>query len=53
MQNIREVLEESTLEQPQLEYFQKGGKKGIHSEHLGYLLNDMQFMQRTYPNMKW
>ncbi|HMR44275.1 MAG TPA: phenylacetate-CoA oxygenase subunit PaaI [Saprospiraceae bacterium] len=32
---------------------QSGGKKGRHSEHLGYILADMQFLQRTYPNNEW
>lgn len=50
---INSVLEEATLEIPQVEYFQKGGKLGIHSEHMGYLLSDLQYMQRTYPNMTW
>ena len=30
-----------------------GGKKGVHSEYFGYLLSDLQYMQRTYPNMTW
>lgn len=50
---INSVLEEATIEIPQVEYFQKGGKLGIHSEHMGYLLSDLQYMQRTYPNMTW
>ncbi len=50
---ISEVLEEATLQIPDLKYFQKGGKHGIHSEHMGYLLADMQYMQRTFPNMNW
>ena len=50
---ITEVLEESTLQVPDLKYFQKGGKHGIHSEHMGYLLADLQYMQRTFPNMNW
>jgi ring-1,2-phenylacetyl-CoA epoxidase subunit PaaC len=50
---VSAVLEESTLETPQLQYFQKGGKQGVHSEHMGYLLADLQYMQRTYPNMNW
>ena len=41
------------LDIPEVEYFQKGGKQGIHSEHMGYLLSEMQYMQRTYPNSKW
>lgn len=51
--NISQILEEATLEIPQMQYFQKGGKQGIHSEHMGYLLADMQYMQRTFPNMTW
>jgi ring-1,2-phenylacetyl-CoA epoxidase subunit PaaC len=50
---VKAILEEATITIPDNPYFQKGGKQGIHSEHLGYLLNDMQFMQRTYPNMEW
>ncbi len=52
-QRINEILEEATLEVPELKWFRKGGKEGIHSEHMGYLLSDLQYMQRTYPNMKW
>lgn len=50
---VTAILEESTLSVPQNQYFQKGGKMGIHSEHLGYLLSDLQYMQRTFPNMEW
>ncbi|ESU29328.1 phenylacetate-CoA oxygenase, PaaI subunit [Flavobacterium limnosediminis JC2902] len=50
---VSAVLEEATLETPVVEYFQKGGKQGIHSEHMGYLLADLQYMQRAYPNMTW
>lgn len=52
-QRVGEVLEESTLQIPSIEYFQKGGKQGIHSEHMGYILTELQYMQRTYPNMTW
>lgn len=52
-EHIEAVLLEATLDVPQLEYFQKGGKHGIHSEHMGYLLADLQYMQRAYPNMNW
>jgi ring-1,2-phenylacetyl-CoA epoxidase subunit PaaC len=51
--NVSDLLLESTLEVPDSKYFQKGGKEGIHTEHLGYLLSDLQYMQRTYPNMEW
>ncbi len=52
-QRINKVLEEATLTTPETKWFQKGGKQGIHSEHMGYLLSDLQYMQRTYPNMEW
>lgn len=50
---VSKILTESTLKVPESKWFQKGGKEGIHTEHLGYLLSDLQYMQRTYPNMKW
>jgi len=50
---VSAILEESTLQTPTIEYFQKGGKQGIHSEHMGYILTELQYMQRTYPNMTW
>lgn len=50
---VSDVLDESTIQTPIIEYFQKGGKNGIHSEHMGYILTEMQYMQRTYPNMSW
>jgi ring-1,2-phenylacetyl-CoA epoxidase subunit PaaC len=50
---IKALLKEATLDIPEVEYFQKGGKDGIHTEHMGYILTDMQYMQRTYPDMKW
>lgn len=50
---VGEVLSEATIEIPDLKYFQKGGKDGVHSEHMGYILAEMQYMQRAYPNMEW
>jgi ring-1,2-phenylacetyl-CoA epoxidase subunit PaaC len=47
------ILDEASLQTPVVEYFQKGGKQGIHSEHMGYILSELQYMQRTYPNMTW
>ena len=52
-ETVNEVLEEATLKIPESKYFQKGGKQGIHSEHMGFLLAELQYMQRTYPNMNW
>lgn len=52
-ETVKSVLEEATLSVPENTYFQKGGKQGIHSEHMGYLLAELQYMQRAYPNMEW
>lgn len=52
-QKASAILTEANLQTPDLKYFQKGGKQGIHSEHMGYLLTDLQYMQRTFPNMNW
>jgi len=50
---VSSLLKEANLQVPESKWFQKGGKEGIHTEHLGYLLSDLQYMQRTYPNMEW
>jgi ring-1,2-phenylacetyl-CoA epoxidase subunit PaaC len=50
---VSAILEEATIKIPSYKYFQKGGKEGIHTEHLGYILSDLQYMQRTFPNMEW
>jgi ring-1,2-phenylacetyl-CoA epoxidase subunit PaaC len=47
------IFDEATLAIPQNVFAQTGGKQGIHSEHLGYILAEMQFMQRAYPNSVW
>lgn len=47
------VCKNANLEIPVVEYPQKGGKNGYHSEHLGYILSDLQFLQRAYPNSNW
>jgi ring-1,2-phenylacetyl-CoA epoxidase subunit PaaC len=50
---INTILSEAELEMPEAGWMQDGGKKGIHTEYLGYLLAEMQYMQRTFPNMTW
>ncbi len=52
-EKVARILEEATLTKPEDDWMQTGGKFGRHSEHLGYILADMQFMQRAYPNMQW
>ena len=52
--HVQEVFEEATLIVPPLDaWMQKGGKQGVHGEHLGYLLAEMQFLQRAYPAATW
>ena len=50
---VAAVLDEATLTAPTGAWQHKGGKKGIHTEHLGYILAEMQFLQRAYPGAKW
>ncbi|MBP7821607.1 MAG: phenylacetate-CoA oxygenase subunit PaaC [Saprospiraceae bacterium] len=50
---VIDVLLEATLKVPTSIPYQKGGKVGNHSEHMGYILSDMQYMQRTYPHLEW
>lgn len=50
---MQSTAEEATLTLPQPGWAQRGGKRGIHSEHLGYILSDLQFLQRAYPNATW
>ena len=50
---INEVLKEATLIIPESTYAHSGGKKGIHTEHMGFILSDLQYMQRAYPKMEW
>ncbi len=48
------VLAKATLEAPAGEYFHKGGKTGVqHTEHLGHILTQMQWLQRAYPGAVW
>lgn len=50
---LQKVLSEANLVLPDDAFMQTGGKQGIHSEYLGYILTEMQYMQRTYPNATW
>ncbi|MTH98254.1 1,2-phenylacetyl-CoA epoxidase subunit PaaC [Roseibium sp. RKSG952] len=53
IETVSEVLHVATLDIPDNSYAQKGGKQGIHTEHLGYILAEMQFLQRAYPGAVW
>ena len=47
------VLAEATLQMPEVPHMQTGGRKGVHTEHLGHMLSELQYMQRTYLGMTW
>jgi len=47
------VLAEATLTRPKYGWMQIGGRSGRHSEHLGYILAELQFLQRAYPGATW
>ncbi len=53
LERIQHVAKEATLKLPETNWVMKGGREGQHSEYLGYLLAEMQYMQRTYPGMEW
>jgi ring-1,2-phenylacetyl-CoA epoxidase subunit PaaC len=50
---VADVLAEATLSIPASDWMQSGGRSGRHSEHLGHLLAEMQFLQRAYPGATW
>ena len=51
--NISDVLIEATLNVPADGWGQRGGRQGKHTEHLGFILAEMQYLQRTFPGAKW
>lgn len=52
--HVAEIFAEATLTMPPADaWMQSGGKQGRHSEHLGYILAEMQFLQRAYPGATW
>ena len=52
-ERVTAIIEEAMLTIPKGTWMQQGGKDGKHSEHLGYILAELQFMQRAYPGMEW
>ncbi|TGE25498.1 phenylacetate-CoA oxygenase subunit PaaI [Hymenobacter aquaticus] len=51
--HLHHVFQEATVPVPQGVFMMTGGKEGRHTEHLGYILAELQYMQRTYPGMQW
>jgi len=50
---MTDILAEGGLQVPGAQPFVSAGKQGVHSEHMGHMLSEMQYMQRTYPGGVW
>ena len=50
---VDEVLAQATFKKPENKWQQHGSRNGKHSEYLGFLLAEMQYMQRTFPGVTW
>jgi ring-1,2-phenylacetyl-CoA epoxidase subunit PaaC len=53
LKTISGVIAEATLTLPSNDWMQQGGRSGRHSEHLGHLLSELQYMQRSFPGLTW
>ncbi len=51
--DMKSILDEAGLAMPADAAFRSTGKQGIHSEHMGYILTEMQYLQRAYPGGVW
>jgi len=52
-ERVKDVFDEAGLSHPAAGWMQTGGKEGRHTEQLGYILAEMQFLQRAYPGCEW
>ena len=50
---VSEDFEKFGIEIPESEFMQKGSRKGVHTEYFGYILCELQYMQRAYPGCEW
>jgi len=50
---VNNTIAKAKLTRPEDEYMATGGKKGLHTEYLGFILSEMQYLQRAYPDAKW
>lgn len=53
LKKVNEVFDMATLPIPKETFMQSGGKEGKHTEELGYILTELQYLQRTYPGAAW
>lgn len=52
-EKVKAVLEEATLQMPEDGWMHSGSKQGRHTEHMGFILAELQYMQRAYPGCEW
>jgi ring-1,2-phenylacetyl-CoA epoxidase subunit PaaC len=52
-EKVNTLLGKATLQVPEVSWSHSGGKSGRHTEHMGFILSELQYMQRTYPDMAW
>ena len=50
---MQSALDEAGLSVPQAQPYRTGGRRGLHTEHLGPMLAEMQYLQRSYPGQQW
>lgn len=50
---VKAILQEATLSIPENVFMHSGGKQGIHTEEMGFILSELQYLQRTYPGAEW
>ncbi len=53
MNKVKEVFDEATLTLPENVFMQTGGKNGAHTEHMGFILSELQYLQRVFPGAEW
>ena len=53
LEKVKLVFDEATLSIPENTFMQTGGKTGVHTEHLGFVLPEMQSLQRNFPGAEW
>jgi ring-1,2-phenylacetyl-CoA epoxidase subunit PaaC len=50
---VSDILTEATLTVPEDGWKVRGGREGYHTENLGHILTELQFVQRSYPGCRW
>ncbi len=53
LNDVKAIIEQATLKLPTSEWAVRGGRAGYHTENLGHLLTEMQFVHRSFPGAKW